>query len=137
MTIDRNAIAASLAAKMEAVSAARRAARIADAEREMQLRDQFIDFWETVELLNQQGLESHGGLLQFSGEAWDAGAGVITGALELRGPGGEHQIAYRAQGDALQVDWSGGAPVRYKATDLAAAIDKLTDVVAAAFAKPE
>jgi hypothetical protein len=136
MTIDRNAIAASLAAKMEAVTAARRAARIADAEREMRLRDQFTDFWESVELLNQHGLESQEGLLQFSGEAWDAGTSVISGSLELRGPGGEHQIAYRAQGDALQVDWPGGE-ARYKAADLAAAIDKLTDVVAEAFAKPE
>ena len=136
MPVDRDAITSKLAARMDAVVAERRAARIADAEREMRLRDQFSDFWETVEVLNQHALESHEGRLQFGGEAWDAAAGVISGALELRGPSGEQQIVYRAEGDTLQVDWADGAS-RYTTASLHDAIDRLIDVVATALARPD
>ena len=137
MPVDRDSIATRLTARMDAIIAERRAARIADAEREMRLRGQFSDFWEAVELLNQHARDGLGGDLQFAGEAWDPGAGVITGGLELRGPGGQRQIAYRAQGEALQIDWPGDARARYTAANLGEAIDRLVDLAAETFAKPE
>src|SRR5579872_4869025 len=122
---------------MDAIVAARRAARIADAEREMRLRGQFADFWETVELLNQHGLESLNGRLQFKGESWDPAEGVIAGSLDLQGPGGAHQLAYRVQGDTLQIDWPDKGAADYTAATLREAIDQLTDIAAEAFARPE
>ncbi len=137
MAVNKDAIGARLAAKMEAIVAERRAARIADAEREMQLRNQFADFWQTVELLNQHGLEQLNGRVQFDGEGWDPPTGVISGKLDLQGPGGTQQLAYRVRGDTLQIDWPDKAGASYTTASLPEAIDRLTDLAAATFAKPE
>jgi hypothetical protein len=137
MTIDKDALVARLTAKMEAATAARVAARIADAEREMRLRNQFADFWESVEVLNQRGLDALGGHLQFMNETWDPTESVITGSLDLRGLGGEQQVAYHVQGEALQIDWPGNAAGSYTAATLGEAIERLTDLAAEIFARPD
>ena len=137
MAIDRDSVAARLATKMDAVVEARRAARIADAEREMALRNPFADFWETVELLNQHGLDHQLGHLQFRGEAWDAKEGVISGTLDLRGASGDREFAYRVRGGTLEIEWPGDAAGRYTAAAVQEAVDRLTDLAAETFAKPD